>query len=94
MSAAELKKEVLHLSKAERLQVMESLWTSLSKKQEDIESPACNGEVLATRKAKVDADKAKFLRVAQLKTRLRPGWRARLACWFPRLAQTDFSFAR
>ena len=71
MSVAELKKEVLRLSKAERLQVMESLWTSLSKKQQDIESPAWHGEVLAARKGKIDSGKAKFLSVAQLKRRLR-----------------------
>jgi Putative addiction module component len=47
MSVAELKKEVLRLSKAERLQAMEWLWASLSKKQQDIESPAWHGEVLA-----------------------------------------------
>jgi putative addiction module component (TIGR02574 family) len=71
MSVAEVKKEVLRLSKAERLQVMESLWTSLSKKQRDIESPAWHGEVLEARKVKVDSGKAKFLSVAQLKKRLR-----------------------
>jgi len=39
MSVAELKKEVSRLSRAEQLQTMEWLWTSLSKKPEEIESP-------------------------------------------------------
>lgn len=73
MSVTELKKEVLRLSKAERLQAMEWLWASLAKEQQDIESPEWHGEVLAARKAKVDSGAAKFLSVAQLKKRLRRG---------------------
>ncbi len=71
MSVTELKKEVLRLSKAERLQAMEWLWASLAKEQQDIESPEWHGEVLAARKAKVDSGAAKFLSVAELKKRLR-----------------------
>jgi len=71
MSVTELKKEVLRLSKAERLQAMEWLWASLAQEQQDIESPEWHGEVLAARKAKVDSGAAKFLSVAELKKRLR-----------------------
>ena len=71
MSVTELKKEVLRLSKAERLQAMEWLWASLAKEQQDIESPEWHGEVLAARKAKVDSGAAKFLSVAELMKRLR-----------------------
>jgi len=71
VSVTELKKEVLRLSKAERLQAMEWLWASLAKEQQDIKSPEWHGEVLAARKAKVDSGVAKFLSVAQLKKRLR-----------------------
>ena len=71
MSVLELKKEVSRLSKAERLQAMEWLWASLSKEQQDIESPQWHGEVLAARKAKVDSGEGEFLSVAQLKKRLR-----------------------
>jgi putative addiction module component (TIGR02574 family) len=71
VSVTELKKEVLRLSKAERLQAMEWLWASLAKEQQDIESPEWHGEVLAARKAKVDSGAAKFLSVAELKKRLR-----------------------
>ena len=70
MSVLELKEEVSRLSKAERLQALEWLWASLSKEQQDIESPEWHGEVLAARKAKVDSDEAQFLNVAQLKERL------------------------
>ena len=71
VSVTELKKEVLRLSKAQRLQAMEWLWASLAKEQQDIESPEWHGEVLAARKAKVDSGAAKFLSVAELKKRLR-----------------------
>ena len=71
MSVLELKEEVSRLSKAERLQAMEWLWASLSKEQQEIESPEWHGEVLAARKAKVDSSEAQFLSVAQLKKRLR-----------------------
>ena len=68
---SELKKEVSRLSTAERLQAMEWLWVSLSKEQQDIESPEWHGEVLAARQAKVDSGEAQFLTVDQLKDRLR-----------------------
>ena len=66
-----MKEEVSRLSKAERLQALEWLWASLSKEQQDIESPEWHGEVLVARKAKVDSGEAQFLSVAQLKKRLR-----------------------
>ena len=71
MSVLELKEEVSRLSKAERLQAMEWLWASFSKKPDEIESPEWHGEVLAARKAKADAGEAQFLSVEQLKERLR-----------------------
>jgi len=71
VSVVELKEEVSRLSKAERLQAMEWLWTSLSQEQGDIESPQWHGEVLAARKAKADAGEAQFLSIKQLKERLR-----------------------
>ncbi len=71
MNVAELKKEVSRLSRAEQLQTMEWLWTSLSKKPEEIESPEWHGEILAARKAKVDAGEEHFLSIDELKERLR-----------------------
>lgn len=69
VSVLELKEEVSRLSKAERLQAMEWLWASLSKEQQDIESPEWHGEVLAARPAKVDSGEAQFLTVAHLMER-------------------------
>ena len=71
MSVLELKEEVSRLSKTEQLQAMEWLWASLSKKPEEVESPAWHGDVLAARKAKAESDNAQFLSVQQLKERLR-----------------------
>ena len=71
MSVLDLKEEVSRLSKAERLEAMEWLWASLSKEQQEIESPEWHGEVLAARKAKVDSGEAQFLSIAQLKKRVR-----------------------
>jgi hypothetical protein len=70
VSVLELKEEVSRLSTAERLQAMEWLWASLSKRSEEIESPEWHGEVLAARKAKADSGEAEFLTVKQLKKRL------------------------
>jgi hypothetical protein len=71
VSVLELKKEVARLSNAERLQAMEWLWASLSREEQDIESPEWHGEVLAARQAKVDSGEAEFFTVDQLKDRLR-----------------------
>ena len=71
MSVANLQKEVSRLSKAERLEAMELLWASLSKEQQDMESPEWHGKVLAVRQAKVDSGKGEFFSVAQLRERLR-----------------------
>jgi putative addiction module component (TIGR02574 family) len=71
MSVLEFKNAVPRLSIAERLQAMEWLWASLSKQQQDIESPEWHGEVLAARQAKVDSGEVQFLTVDQLKDRLR-----------------------
>ena len=70
VSVLELQEEVSRLSKAERLQAMEWLWVSLSKEEQDMESPEWHGKVLAARRAKVDSGKGEFLTVAQLKERL------------------------
>jgi hypothetical protein len=71
MSVVKLQEEVSHLSKAERLEAMELLWASLSKEQQDMESPEWHDQVLAARQAKADSGKGEFLSVALLKKRLR-----------------------
>ena len=70
MSVVKLQKEVSHLSKAERLEAMELLWSSLTKEQQDMDSPEWHSKVLAARQAKVDSGKGEFLSVALLKERL------------------------
>lgn len=70
MSVLKLQKEVSQLSKAERLEAMELLWSSLSKEQQDMDSPEWHGKVLAARQAKVDSGKGEFLSMALLKERL------------------------
>ena len=71
MSVVKLEQELSQLTKAERLDAMEVLWASLSKAQQDMESPEWHGKVLAARQAKVDSGKGEFLTVALLKERLR-----------------------
>jgi len=71
MSVAELKKEVSRLSRAEQLQTMEWLWTSLSRNRRKSNRPEWHGEILAARKAKVDAGEEHFLSIDELKERLR-----------------------
>ena len=70
MSVVKLEKEVSQLSKAERLQAMELLWASLTKEQQDMDSPEWHGKVLAARQAKVDSGKGEFFSVALLRERL------------------------
>jgi putative addiction module component (TIGR02574 family) len=70
VSVVKLQEEVSQLSKAERLEAMELLWASLSKEQQDMESPEWHRQVLAARQAKVDSGKGEFLSVALLKERL------------------------
>jgi putative addiction module component (TIGR02574 family) len=59
------------MSVAERLQVMEQLWDSLAREDGDMASPAWHGDVLKDRKARAERGGAKFLTLAQLRTRLR-----------------------
>jgi hypothetical protein len=59
------------MSMAERLQVMEQLWDSLYREGGDMASPPWHGVVLADRKARAELGEAKFLTLAQLRSRLR-----------------------
>jgi hypothetical protein len=70
VSVVKLQKEVSQLSNAERLEAMELLWSSLTKEQQDMDSPEWHRKVLAARQAKVDSGKGEFLSVALLKERL------------------------
>ena len=58
------------MSVAERLQVMEQLWDALSREGRNMASPQWHRDVLADRKARAERGEAKFLTLAQLRSRL------------------------
>ncbi len=62
--------EIERMSLAERLQAMELLWSSIAAEPDKVESPAWHKKILEKRLAKVEAGKAEFLTLAQLKKRL------------------------
>jgi len=62
--------EIEQMTLAERMEAMELLLRSISSKPGSVASPAWHGEVLPRRRAKIEAGKAEFLTVAQLKKRL------------------------
>jgi putative addiction module component (TIGR02574 family) len=64
--------EIERMSMEERLQAMELLWNSISRSTETVESPAWHGEVLSSRRAKVDAGEVQFLSISELRDRLKP----------------------
>ena len=58
------------MSVAERLQAIEQLWDALCREARDMVSPDWHRDVLADRKARAERGEAKFLTLAQLRTRL------------------------
>jgi len=59
--------EIRKMSKAEKLQAMETLWDALSHDQSGIESPDWHEEVLADRKSKMEAGTAIFRPIEALR---------------------------
>ena len=59
------------MSVTEPLQVIDQIWDSLDRDNDQISSPAWHQEVLAERKARAERGEAKFLTLAQLRSRLR-----------------------
>lgn len=57
---------------AERLQAMEQLWDSLSQEPENVPSPEWHRDILLERKKQAESGEAKFLTLAQLRSRLMP----------------------
>ncbi|MCX7546305.1 addiction module protein [Marinicella gelatinilytica] len=55
------------MSVNERLQMMESIWSSLCQESEAIESPDWHTEILKERKAKLESGEAKFISLETLK---------------------------
>ncbi len=63
--------ELERMSVTERLKAMEQLWDSLDRYGDEIPSPDWHQDVLADRKARAQRGEAKFLTLAQLRSRLR-----------------------
>lgn len=63
--------EIDQMSLPERLRAMEQLWDSVCREAANVGSPDWHGEVLTDRKARAERGEAKFLTLAELRTRLR-----------------------
>ena len=63
--------QIEKMSVTERLQAMDQLWDSLTRAGEEIPSPDWHENVLADRKARAQSGEAKFLTLAELRSRLR-----------------------
>lgn len=63
--------QIQQMSLTERLQTMELLWQAISRRPEDVQSPAWHREVLQERAAKIERGEATFLTIAQVKDRLK-----------------------
>ena len=59
------------MSIPERLQAMEQLWDALYREGADIASPEWHQVVLADRKARAESGEAKFMTLAEIRSRLR-----------------------
>jgi len=63
--------QIEKMSVTERLKAMDQLWDSLTRDSDEIPSPDWHQDVLADRKARAQLGEAKFLTLAQLRSRLR-----------------------
>ena len=63
--------QIERMSVTERLQAMDQIWDSLNRSGDEIPSPDWHQDVLADRKARVQSGEAKFLTLAELRSRLR-----------------------
>lgn len=59
--------EIKNMTILERLQAMESLWSSLVNEDFDIASPDWHGDILAERKAKIENGTANFISLDALR---------------------------
>ena len=62
--------EIDKMSLAERLRAIEQLWEAVCRETGEVASPEWHRDVLADRKARAERGEAKFLTLAQLRTRL------------------------
>ena len=59
------------MSLPDRLRAIEQLWDAISREAGDIASPEWHRDILADRKARAERGEARFLTLAELRTRLR-----------------------
>lgn len=59
--------EIKKMSRIERLQAMEALWDSLIDEESEIESPEWHRAILEERKRKIEAGKAEFISLEELR---------------------------
>ena len=63
--------QINRMSVTERLQAMDQLWDSLNRCGDEVPSPDWHQDVLADRKTRAESGEAKFLTLAELRSRLR-----------------------
>jgi hypothetical protein len=65
------KSQIEQMSVTERLKALDQLWDSLNRSGNEIPSPDWHQDVLADRKARALRGEAKFLTLAELRSRVR-----------------------
>jgi hypothetical protein len=63
--------EIDKMSLRERLRAMEQLWDAVCREPGDVASPEWHRDILAQRKARAERGEARFLTLAELRSRLR-----------------------
>ena len=63
--------EIDRMSLPERLRAIEQLWDAVSRQAGEVASPEWHRDILADRKARAERGEARFLTLAELRTRLR-----------------------
>jgi hypothetical protein len=61
--------DVKKMNTVERIQAMESLWESLLYDNGSVDVPAWHGEILEIRKRKITSGEARFISIADLKSK-------------------------
>lgn len=63
--------EIERMSLRDRLRAIEQLWDAVCRETGDVGSPEWHRDILADRKARPERGEAKFLTLAELRSRLR-----------------------
>jgi putative addiction module component (TIGR02574 family) len=61
--------EINGMNQAEKLQMMEALWDSLTHEPTEIESPEWHQPILAARKLTIEEGKAEYLSIEELRSK-------------------------